>query len=243
MKFAIIQFPGSNCDRDCFHALGALNGAEVEFVWHKAESLKGFDAVVLPGGFSYGDYLRAGAIARFSPVMHAVRSFAAEGGLVIGICNGFQILCESGLLPGALTRNTGLHFVCRDALVRVETSESPFTTGVPTGSVLRMPIAHGEGRYTATMQTLIELNAGRQILLRYSTAKARLDPAANPNGSIESIAGICNAARNVFGLMPHPERAADPLSGSTDGRHIFEAMIRWHSTHPAAHKALTPAAA
>lgn len=227
MKFAVIQFPGSNCDQDCIHVLNSIAGTSAEYVWHKDSSLAGFDAVVVPGGFSYGDYLRCGAIARFSPIMRSVKTFAAEGGMVIGICNGFQILCESGLLPGALIRNRGLHFICEHIHVRVERHNSPFTNATWTGAVLRLPIAHGEGCYFADDDVLHHLEREGRILLRYCDARGRTTEAANPNGSRDNIAGICNAERNVFGLMPHPERACDPLLGSTDGLFIFQSMIEW----------------
>ena len=227
MKFAVIRFPGSNCDQDCVHALGTFPGVQADYVWHKDSSLAGFDAVVLPGGFSYGDYLRCGAIARFSPIMRAVKEFAAAGGLVMGICNGFQILCEAGLLPGALVRNRGLHFVCEHARVRVERHNSPFTHATWTGTILGLPIAHGEGCYFADDATLHRLELEGRILLRYCDPQGRTTDAANPNGSRENIAGICNEGRNVFGLMPHPERACDPLLGSTDGRLLFQSIIDW----------------
>jgi phosphoribosylformylglycinamidine synthase len=227
MKFAVVQFPGSNCDQDAVDALRTIDGAIADLVWHKQESLEGYDAIILPGGFSYGDYLRCGAIARFSPVMNAVKTAAEQGRLVVGICNGFQILCEAGLLPGALVRNRDLNFICRHVNVRVETSESPFTGELRTGAVVSIPIAHGEGCYVADDATLRELNHQRRVLLRYSTADARLSAASNPNGSVESIAGICNARRNVFGLMPHPERACDARLGSADGRAFFESLIIW----------------
>ena len=218
MKFAVIRFPGSNCDQDCFYALNNLPGASAEYVWHKDSSLAGFDAVVVPGGFSYGDYLRCGAIARFSPIMQSVREFAAAGGLVIGICNGFQILCESGLLPGALVRNRDLHFICEHVPVRVEQTNSPFTNTLQVGDVLNLPIAHGEGCYFADDATIQQLNADGRVLLRYA------DP--NPNGSRENIAGICNEGRNVFGLMPHPERACDARLGSIDGLALFQSILQ-----------------
>ncbi len=230
MKFAVIQFPGSNCDQDTVDALSQIPEIEAALVWHKTDSLDGFDAIILPGGFSYGDYLRCGAIARFSPIMNPVRHAAEAGIPVIGICNGFQILCEAGLLPGALVRNRGLNFICRYVSVRVETSESPFTRESRTGAVLRLPIAHGEGCYVADAATLRELNRSRRILLRYSSPMARLDEGENPNGSVEAIAGICNESRNVFGLMPHPERACDAALGSADGRAIFESLVSWHHT-------------
>jgi phosphoribosylformylglycinamidine synthase len=200
-------------------------GVDVEFVWHKDESVAGYDLIVLPGGFSYGDYLRCGAIAKFSPVMKSVIEEAGKGKLVLGICNGFQILCEAGLLPGALIRNRSLHFVCEHIHVRVDHVNSPFTCSALTGSVLRIPIAHGEGSYFADAPTLAELNRNRQILVRYCDANGVVNDAANPNGSCENIAGICNTGRNVFGLMPHPERACDIRLGSTDGRMIFESIL------------------
>lgn len=225
MKFAVIRFPGSNCDQDCLLAARSFDGASADYVWHKDTSLAGFDAVIVPGGFSYGDYLRCGAIARFSPIMKAVKDFAASGGPVIGICNGFQILCESGLLPGALVRNRGLHFVCRHVHLRVEQTNTPFTRAAKKGSVLYVPIAHGEGCYFADDATLEKLEAEGRVVLRYCDASGQVDDAANPNGSRANIAGICNETRNVFGLMPHPERACDPLLGSTDGRVIFESLL------------------
>jgi len=226
MKFAVLRFPGSNCDQDCVHALNAIPGASADYVWHKDTSLAGFDAVVIPGGFSYGDYLRCGAIARFSPVMKSVKEFAASGGPVIGICNGFQILCESGLLPGALVRNRGLHFVCKHVHLRVESDESRFTNAAATGRILNIPIAHGEGCYFADDATLAHLRTNGQVLLRYCDGQGKITDDANPNGSRESIAGIRNEAGNVFGLMPHPERACDPLLGSTDGRSIFDSILK-----------------
>lgn len=230
MKFAVIRFPGSNCDQDCFHALNEFPGAFAEYVWHKDSSLEGFDAVIVPGGFSYGDYLRCGAIARFSPIMQSVKEFAAQGGLVIGICNGFQILCESGLLPGALVRNRDLHFICDYVHLRIEQTDTPFTSASSTGSVLHVPIAHGEGCYFADDETLAKLNAEKRILVRYSDAQGHVTAATNPNGSRENIAGICNEGRNVFGLMPHPERACDPLLGSIDGRVIFQSILDSHAS-------------
>jgi phosphoribosylformylglycinamidine synthase len=226
MKFAVIRFPGSNCDQDCVLALNNLPGASADFVWHKDTSLAGFDAVIIPGGFSYGDYLRCGAIARFSPIMQTVKSFAASGGTVLGICNGFQILCESGLLPGALVRNKGLHFVCKHKSIRVESTNSRFTRAATKGQVLNIPIAHGEGCYFADDTTLADLNANDQILVRYCDAQGQTTDAANPNGSRENIAGICNETRNVFGLMPHPERACDAALGSTDGLVIFDSLLK-----------------
>jgi phosphoribosylformylglycinamidine synthase len=227
MKFAVIQFPGSNCDQDCLAALNGIAGLRAEYVWHKETmSLAGFDAIVLPGGFSYGDYLRCGAIARFSPIMPSVVNEARSGKLVIGVCNGFQILCEIGLLPGALVRNRSLHFVCEMLTTRVEVADSLFTRGCAQGTLLRLPIAHGEGCFFADDATLRELNERRQVILRYVTADGRVDPSANPNGSIENIAGICNSEGNVFGLMPHPDRACELRLGSADGVKIFQSMMQ-----------------
>lgn len=225
MKFAVVQFPGSNCDQDCVAGLRSINGIEADYVWHKETSLRGWDAIVLPGGFSYGDYLRCGAIARFSPIMRAVVDDARSGKLVIGICNGFQILCEAGLLPGALMRNRSLHFVCDMVTTRVEFANTPFTRRMNTGTLLRMPVAHGEGCYYANEAILRELNERKQILLRYCDAEGNVTAAANPNGSVENIAGICNRAGNVFGLMPHPDRACEARLGSADGARIFESML------------------
>jgi phosphoribosylformylglycinamidine synthase len=224
MKAAVVRFPGSNCDQDCHLALTEL-GASVDYVWHKEESVAAYDLIVLPGGFSYGDYLRCGAIARFSPVMRSVVEEARKGKLVLGICNGFQILCEAHLLPGALVRNRSLHFVCEHVRVRVESVVGPWTGAAVTGRVLRAPIAHGEGNYVADPETLRELNFHRQVLLRYCNRNGAVTDAANPNGSVENIAGICNRERNVFGLMPHPERASDPRLGSIDGRVVFESVL------------------
>lgn len=215
MKFGVIVFPGSNCDHDAWYAVNHNLGHKAEFIWHDSPSLGDVDAVVLPGGFSYGDYLRCGAIAKFSPVMRAVRRFAADGGLVMGICNGFQILVESGLLPGALIRNRNLKFICREVSLRTETDCSPFTQAVPKGRILRMPIAHGEGCYFADERTLDELEAEDRVLFRY---------VENPNGSLRNIAGIVNRERNVLGMMPHPERATEPLMGSSDGLLIFQSV-------------------
>jgi phosphoribosylformylglycinamidine synthase len=225
-RFAVVQFPGSNCDQDCLAALRGIDGIESDYVWHKESSLRGWDAIVLPGGFSYGDYLRCGAIARFSPIMRAVVEDARAGKLVIGICNGFQILCEAGLLPGALVRNRSLHFVCDMVTTRVEVAETAFTRGMPVGTLLRLPVAHGEGCYYADESTLRELNERQQVLLRYCDARGEITAAANPNGSIQNIAGICNRARNVFGLMPHPDRAGEERLGSSDGARIFESMLQ-----------------
>ena len=217
MKFGVIVFPGSNCDHDAFYAVSENLGQKAEFIWHDSSTLGGVDAVILPGGFAYGDYLRCGAIAKFSPVMAAVREFAAAGGPVLGICNGFQILVEAGLLPGALIRNRGLKFICRPVPLRTETANSPFTSAARAGQVLRLPIAHGEGCYYADERTLDELEAEDRVTFRY------LD---NPNGSARDIAGILSRERNVMGMMPHPERASDPLMGSSDGLVVFESLLR-----------------
>jgi phosphoribosylformylglycinamidine synthase len=227
MKFAVVVFPGSNCDHDAHHAVTSVLGESAAFVWHKEASLGDADVVVLPGGFSHGDYLRTGAIARFSPVMNAVVEFARAGGPVLGICNGFQILLEAGLLPGAMLRNRSLQFRCEYVHVRVEQTETPFTAACRAGQVLRMPIAHGEGNYFVPPETLAELKANRQIVFRYTDSAGRATDAANPNGSVAGIAGICNRARNVVGLMPHPERACEPVLGSGDGRLILESAVRW----------------
>ena len=224
MKVAVVTFPGSNCDYDCYKALQLFPEFEPSFVWHREQQLGKVDAVFLPGGFAHGDYLRAGAIARFSPVMSAVGAFAREGGIVAGICNGFQVLCESGLLPGALLRNDTLRFRSHDVHIRVETADMPFTMECEKGQVLRMPIAHGEGGYYADAGTLAELEDEDRIAFRYVTSEGGLSPEANPNGSAHAIAGIVNQGRNVLGMMPHPERAVEMLLGSTDGRRIFESM-------------------
>ena len=225
MKFGVVVFPGSNCDHDCEHVLKNVLGQETEFVWHKDSDVSKYDCVVIPGGFSYGDYLRTGAIARFSPVMEAVQKHAERGKLVLGVCNGFQILLESGLLPGAMLRNESLKFVCKHVHLRVETEDSPFTKKAMTGEVLRIPVAHGEGNYFADDATLEELNKNNQILLRYSAPSGTFSVEANPNGSRENIAGICNKKRNVFGLMPHPERASEEALGSIDGLKIFKSIL------------------
>ena len=226
MKFAIVVFPGSNCDHDAYHAAKHVLGQDADFVWHKESDLKGADAVILPGGFSHGDYLRTGAIARFSPVMTAVKVFAASGGPVLGICNGFQILLEAGMLPGAMLRNRGLKFRCEHVHIRTEHTDTPFTFACRPQQVLRIPIAHGEGNYFATPEDLRGLEHNRQIIFRYVNAAGDATDDANPNGSIDSIAGICNLPRNVVGLMPHPERACEASLGSADGRVIFESIIR-----------------
>ncbi len=225
MKFAIIVFPGSNCDHDAYHAAKHVLGHDAEFVWHKETELKGADVVVLPGGFSHGDYLRTGAIARFSPVMAAVRDFAQSGRPVLGICNGFQILCEAGLLPGAMLRNRDLKFHCEHIFVRVEQTDTLFTTRAAKGQVLRIPIAHGEGNYYAAPEVVGRLEAAGQIVFRYCDARGQVTEAANPNGAVNGIAGICNEQRNVVGLMPHPERACEPALGSVDGLVLFESVV------------------
>lgn len=224
MKVAVITFPGSNCDYDCYKALQLFPDFEPTFVWHRERGFGPVDAIFLPGGFSYGDYLRAGAIARFSPVMEEIVAFAEKGGPVIGICNGFQILCESGLLPGALLRNEGLLFRSHEVHIRVETTNSPFTTAYSKGDVLRVPIAHGEGSYHADPETLAALEDEDRVVFRYVNLDGTRGPGGNPNGSANDIAGILNAGRNVLGMMPHPERAVEEILGSTAGRGIFESL-------------------
>jgi len=225
MKFGIVTFPGSNCDYDAYQAVVETLGEEAVFLWHKEHDLQQSDVVVLPGGFSYGDYLRAGAIARFSPVMHDVVAFAKRGGPVLAICNGFQIACEAGLLPGALLRNASLKFVCETVRLRVETNETLFTNRYDRGAVLRIPIAHGDGRYTADDATLDRLEGEGRVVFRYVGGPGDADEWWSPNGSMRSIAGIVNDAGNVLGMMPHPERAVDPLLGSEDGLGIFESVL------------------
>jgi phosphoribosylformylglycinamidine synthase subunit PurQ / glutaminase len=232
MNFAVLQFPGSNCDQDVVHVLRNVMGHSARLLWHKEDSLGETDVVIVPGGFSYGDYLRTGAIARFSPVMEAVQAFAAAGGLVLGICNGFQILCEAGLLPGALIRNRSLQFRCEHVFLKTATTDSPFTNRIPSGKLLRVPVAHGEGCYFADEQTLADLRARNQILWRYVNAQGEPTGDANPNGSLDNIAGICNETRNVAGLMPHPERASESILGCTDGRLVFESLIHELETSP-----------
>jgi len=221
MKFGVVMFPGSNCDHDTYHVISKVVGQPVDFIWHRQNSVADCDAVILPGGFSYGDYLRTGAIARFSPVMGAVKEFASRGGLVMGICNGFQILCEAGLLPGALLRNKNLKFICDHVNIRVEATDTPFTNRCQRNQALSVPIAHGDGNYFCDGQTLAELQRENRILFRYSEADGRITSDANPNGSLDNIAGICNRERNVMGMMPHPERASEQQLGSSDGRIIF----------------------
>ena len=224
MHFSVLQFPGSNCDQDCIHVLSNVLGHQADYLWHKEESLGKADAVVVPGGFSYGDYLRTGSIAQFSPVMNAVKKFANEGGLVLRICNGFQILCETGLLPGALVRNRSLQFRCEQVYLKVPTQDSPFTREIDTEDIIRVPIAHGEGCYFADDEALAKLKANDQILFQYASADGEITDASNPNGSLLNIAGICNEARNVCGMMPHPERASESILGEEDGLKIFKGM-------------------
>ena len=225
MKFGVVVFPGSNCDDDAYFAIGSVLHQPVEFLWHRTENLSGCDAIILPGGFAYGDYLRTGALARFSPVMKSVEKFARGGGLVLGVCNGFQILCEAGLLPGALLRNTGLRFLCQQVYVRVESVRTPFTCAAERGQILKMPIAHMGGSYFCDDATLADLERHEQIIFRYTTPDGRDDAAGNPNGSLANIGGICNRDRNVLGLMPHPERAVEAPLGSADGLVIFRSMV------------------
>jgi phosphoribosylformylglycinamidine synthase len=227
MTFAVVVFPGSNCDHDAYHAVRHVLGREAALVWHKETSLGGADVVILPGGFAHGDYLRTGAIARFSPIMAAVNEFAAAGGPVLGICNGFQVLLEAGLLPGAMLRNRSLHFRCEHVFVRVEQTNTPFTVACTPGQILRIPIAHGEGNYYAAPEVVARLEANQQVIFRYATATGEITDAANPNGSVNNIAGICSERRNVVGLMPHPERACELAVGSSDGLVLLESAVRW----------------
>jgi len=226
MKFAVVVFPGSNSDHDAHYAVKHVLGQEAEFVWHKDTSLGGADVVILPGGFAHGDYLRTGAIARFSPIMQEVRTFAAAGGPVLGICNGFQVLLEAGLLPGAMLRNRSVRFQCQHVHVKVEQTDTPFTLASAPGRVLRMPIAHGEGNYYAEPDVLARLEKNRQVVFRYTAADGAMTPEANPNGSANNIAGLCNDTRNVVGLMPHPERACELAIGSADGLIMFESALQ-----------------
>lgn len=225
MKFGIVILPGSNCDHDAFHVAKNVLGAETELLWHKDTDLKDADCVIVPGGFSYGDYLRAGALAKFAPVMEPIRAHAAAGGLVLGICNGFQVLTEVGLLPGALMRNQHLRFVCKDVLLRTERTDTPFTSALTEGEILRVPIAHGEGNYFADDATLDELERNGQVVFRYADDEGRFTADANPNGSSRNIAGICNTTRNVLGMMPHPERSSEHVLGSADGLKIFKSIV------------------
>jgi len=225
MKFGIVVLPGSNCDHDAIHVAKNVVGADAELLWHKDTDLKGADCVIVPGGFAYGDYLRAGALAKFAPIMEPIKRHAAAGGLVFGICNGFQVLTEVGLLPGALMRNEHVRFVARDVYLRTEETDTPFTSELQRGQVLRVPIAHGEGNYFADDALLDELERNRQVIFRYCEPEGRITTAANPNGSARSIAGICNAARNVLGMMPHPERCSEELLGNADGLGIFKSIV------------------
>jgi len=224
MKFGVIVFPGSNCDHDCYHAIVTATGQQATFLWHESHDLENCDAIIVPGGFAYGDYLRTGAIARFAPIMQEVARFAASGGLVIGLCNGFQILCEAGMLPGALMRNAGLKYVCKQVHLRVENADTPFTNTCRKGEVLQIPVGHMEGNYYCDSQTLALLKQQDQIILRYCTPDGQITPEANPNGSLENIAGICNEGKNVLGMMPHPDRSSETLLGSSDGAKIFASM-------------------
>ncbi len=226
MKFGVVVFPGSNCDHDAYHVVSKHVGQPVEFVWHQETDLTGFDALIVPGGFSYGDYLRAGALAKFSPVMTAIKEFASAGKFVFGICNGFQILCESGLLPGALIRNRSLHFICKHVNLRLENPNTPFTSEVEPAKLLSIPIAHAEGNYICDDDTFNQLEENGQIVFRYCDANGEITDDANPNGARSNIAGICNQDRNVMGMMPHPERACEELLGSNDGREIFLSIAK-----------------
>jgi phosphoribosylformylglycinamidine synthase I len=226
MNVGVIVFPGSNCDHDCRHVFQDVLGQSVRMIWHKETSLKGIDAVILPGGFSYGDYLRTGAIARFSPVMGAVKAFAKDGGAVIGICNGFQILLEAGLLPGAMLRNKSLHFICKDVHVKVENAATAFTEACESGQVLKIPVAHADGNYYTDPVTLAAMQANAQIVLRYCTPEGKVTAEANPNGSLDNIAGIINSEGNVLGMMPHPERCAEDVLGNRDGKLIFLSLLK-----------------
>ena len=226
MTIGVLVFPGSNCDHDAYHALKHVMGVETKFIFHKETDLSGVDAIIIPGGFSYGDYLRSGAIARFSPVMQAVQEFAANGGPVLGICNGFQILLESGLLPGAMLHNQQLRFTCKQIYLRTETRDTVFTSEIPQDKILQVPVAHGEGNYYADEETLKKLIENDQIVFRYVGPNGENDSIYNPNGAIQNIAGICNEKRNVLGMMPHPERAMESMLGSSDGKYIFESLLK-----------------
>ena len=231
MKCGIVVFPGSNCDHDCYHILKHVLQLETDWIWHKDEALNAYDLIVLPGGFSYGDYLRPGAIARFSPIMKSVIEYANQGGCVLGICNGFQILVESGLLPGVLMDNAGQRFICKNMTLRVENNDTPFTSQCKVGDVLQIPINHGQGRYFADNDTLKQMAKNDQVLFRYCDAEGNASDAANPNGSLDNIAGIANESKNVMGMMPHPERCADPLWKSVDGQLIFKSLIESSLAH------------
>lgn len=225
MRFGVVTFPGSNCDYDCYNAVKRVLKEPVEFIWHADKKLNNFDCIILPGGFSYGDYLRTGAIAHFANIMEDVKKFASKGGLVIGICNGFQILTEAGLLPGALQRNKNLQFICKNVHLKCENNKTPFTTKFKKGQIIRIPIAHGEGNYTADKATLKELEKNKQIIFRYCDEKGRATDESNPNGSMLNIAGICNKKRNVLGMMPHPERCSEAILGGIDGKYILESIL------------------
>ena len=225
MKFGVLVFPGSNCDHDTYHVVSEIAQQPVKFLWHDSPSLENCDAILVPGGFAYGDYLRTGAIARFSPVMQSVKKFAANGGLVLGICNGFQILAEAGLLPGALMRNAGLKYICKQVYLRTETANTPFTQTLAKGEVVKIPIGHMEGNYFCDAPTLARLEGDDRIVFRYSTAEGKITPEANPNGSLGNIAGILNEGRNVLGMMPHPDRSSEGLLGSVDGYKIFASIV------------------
>lgn len=227
MKFGVIIFPGSNCDYDAYRAVKDVLKEGVEFLWHQGTSLNDCDCVILPGGFSYGDYLRTGSIARFSPVMKEVTKFARKGGLVLGICNGFQILLESGLLPGAMLRNQSLRFVCKHVYIRTEVTQTPYTNLCKRHQVLKIPVAHSDGNYFMSEQELHKLKENNQIVFRYCTASGKLEPGCNPNGAVDNIAGICNEQRNVLGMMPHPERASEGILGSEDGKYLFRSIVRF----------------
>jgi len=224
-KFGVVVFPGSNCDQDMIYVLGTLLGKEVVTLWHKETDLQGCDVVVLPGGFSYGDYLRSGAIARFSPIMESVIAFAQKGGIVIGVCNGFQVLCEAGLVPGALMHNKERKFICKNVFIKAQNNESILTATVPLQRALKIPIAHGEGNYFVAPEVLEEMEKNGQVLFRYCDEKGNITDEANPNGALSNIAGVCNATKNVFGMMPHPERAADVHLSNTDGLFLFQSLI------------------
>jgi len=225
MKFGVLVFPGSNCDQDTYHVISDVVGQPVTFLWHESSELESCDAILVPGGFAYGDYLRTGVIAHFAPIMQAVKKFAASGGLVLGICNGFQILAESGLLPGALMRNAGLKYICKQVYLRAETTDSPFTNQLREGEVLKIPIGHMEGNYFCDTETLKQLETHRRIAFRYSSAEGKITSEANPNGSLANIAGILSEGRNVLGMMPHPDRSSEELLGSADGLRIFQSMV------------------
>jgi phosphoribosylformylglycinamidine synthase I len=224
MKFGVLVFPGSNCDHDTYNVLANVLSADATMLWHASTDLEGADAILVPGGFAYGDYLRTGAIAKFSPIMQSVRTFAQNGGLVMGICNGFQILAEAGLLPGALMRNSGLNYVCKQVHLRAETTNSPFTHGLTKGEVLKMPVGHMEGNYFCDADTLAQLHHQDRIAFRYASPTGETDAASNPNGSLENIAGILNEGRNVLGMMPHPDRSSESLLGSSDGLKLFRSL-------------------